>query len=54
MKHWLTVSEVADALQLSTSAVYRLLNRGELEGRKWGGSWRVHRDVVFPPHGNNT
>ncbi|MFO0556238.1 MAG: helix-turn-helix domain-containing protein [Polyangiaceae bacterium] len=42
----LTLDEVADYLQLGKRSVYRLVNSGELPGRKVLGRWRFHvRDV---------
>lgn len=37
----LTVDEVADHLRLSTDAVRKLLQRGEIPGMKIGSSWRI-------------
>jgi PTS system nitrogen regulatory IIA component len=36
----LTLKQLADRLQLSERTLYRLLQRGELPGRKIGGQWR--------------
>lgn len=38
------VDEVGKLLGLSTSAVWRLLQQGEIPGAKIGGQWRVRRD----------
>ncbi len=43
---WLKVSEVADKLNVSESSVRRLLDSGELEGVKIGGSVRVDGEDV--------
>jgi excisionase family DNA binding protein len=40
----LSVEEVGNLLELSTSAVWRLLQQGEIPGAKIGGQWRVRRD----------
>lgn len=39
----LTVEAAAELLSLSESAVYKLLQQGELPGAKIGGQWRVRR-----------
>jgi len=39
----MTVSQVAELLQLSEKTVYRLAQRGELPCFKVGGSWRFRR-----------
>lgn len=43
MEEYMTVSQVAELLQLSEKTVYRLAQRGELPGFKVGGSWRFRR-----------
>lgn len=40
----LTVSEVARYLRVSSMTVYRLLDRGELQGSRVGRAYRVSRD----------
>lgn len=37
----LTVEEVADALKIGTSQVYRILRSGELKGYKEGKDWKT-------------
>jgi excisionase family DNA binding protein len=37
----LTVKELCDYLKLTKKTVLRLLNTGEIPGRKIGGSWRI-------------
>jgi excisionase family DNA binding protein len=39
----LTISEVAEALRVHPTTVYRAVNRGELPAFKIGGNWRVNR-----------
>lgn len=43
---WWTVRELAIRWKVSQDVVYDLLTRGELLGKKIGGSWRVHSDAV--------
>ncbi|MFL5496782.1 MAG: PTS sugar transporter subunit IIA [Gemmatimonadales bacterium] len=42
----ITLKQVADRLQLSERTLYRLLQRGELPGRKVGGQWRFRMSEV--------
>ena len=42
----LTLKQVADRLQLSERTLYRLLQRGELPGRKIGGQWRFRLSEI--------
>lgn len=37
----LTVDDVADALKIGTSQVYRILRSGELKGYKEGKDWKI-------------
>ena len=39
----MTVKEVFDYLRLGKSTVYKLVQEGELPGRKVGGTWRFSR-----------
>jgi PTS system nitrogen regulatory IIA component len=41
-----TLKQVADRLQLSERTLYRLLQRGELPGRKVGGQWRFRLSEI--------
>jgi excisionase family DNA binding protein len=43
---WLTLKDVAEALQLHERTVYRHLRSGVIPGQKIGGSWRVHPDAL--------
>lgn len=43
----LTPLQAADLLHLSVNQVYRLLNAGELPGKRVRGNWRLsHRQVI--------
>jgi excisionase family DNA binding protein len=42
----LSVSQVAELLQISRDTVYRLAGRGELKARKVGHLWRFPRHAV--------
>lgn len=43
---WLRVSTVARRFKCSTKKVRRLIKRGELEGVRFGGEWRVDHDSL--------
>lgn len=43
----LTAEQTARVLQMNVRKIYRLLETGELPGRKIGGSWRVSGRVLF-------
>lgn len=42
----LTPKEAAKHLKIHVLTVYDLLKRGELPGRKVGGSWRIPQDAL--------
>jgi excisionase family DNA binding protein len=42
--HFMTVSEVATSLRVSTMTVYRLINGGELPAARIGRSFRVRSE----------
>lgn len=42
----LTIRQVAEYLQMSSTTVYQLVSRGELPGRKVGGMWRFIRSEI--------
>jgi len=46
MDEYLTVSQVAELLQLSRKTVYRLTQQGHLPGVKVGGSWRFRLAAI--------
>ena len=43
---WLKVGQVAKALQLSESSVYRMVRSGEIPVRWVGGRVRIHRNFI--------
>jgi excisionase family DNA binding protein len=43
---FLTVSEVADQLRVSTMTVYRLIKSGELRAARVGKSYRLREDDI--------
>ncbi len=40
----MTVDEVSEYLRLGKSTIYKLVQDGELPGRKIGGTWRFSRE----------
>lgn len=46
MKEYLTPEEVAEILRVNVKTIYAMLRNGELQGRKWGRQWRVHRSAL--------
>lgn len=42
----LTVTEVADILQIHSVTVYRLVKRGVIPGFKIGNAWRISRESL--------
>ena len=42
----MTVPEVASYLKLAKSTIYRLVQSGDIPGRKVGGAWRFSRKVI--------
>ncbi len=42
----MTVVETSEYLRLAQSTVYKLLETGQIPGRKVGGSWRVPRRAL--------
>lgn len=46
MKEVLTPKEAAEYLSVHVRTIYRLVKKGELPGRKVGGSWRFKKDAL--------
>ncbi len=42
----LTVKEVAGRLGRPVHTIYRWLKNGKIEGEKWGGVWRIHKEEI--------
>lgn len=42
----LTIKEVAEFLDLNEATIYRLVNSGEIPGKKIGRVWRFSKKVV--------
>jgi excisionase family DNA binding protein len=42
----MTISELAEYLQVSKSSLYKLVQSGRVPGQKVGKHWRFHKEVV--------
>jgi len=46
MKEIMTPREAADYLSIHVRTIYRLVKKGEIPGRKVGGSWRFKKEAL--------
>jgi excisionase family DNA binding protein len=46
MKEIMTPKEAAEYLSIHVRTIYRLVKKGEIPGRKVGGSWRFKKDAL--------
>jgi len=42
----MTISDLAEYLQVSKSSLYKLVQSGKVPGQKVGKHWRFHKDVI--------
>jgi excisionase family DNA binding protein len=42
----MTISDLAEYLQVSKSSLYKLVQQGKVPGQKVGKHWRFHKDAV--------
>ena len=42
----MTISDLAEYLQLSKSSLYKLVQCGKVPGQKVGKHWRFHREAI--------
>jgi excisionase family DNA binding protein len=42
----MTISDLAEYLQMSKSSLYKLVQAGKVPGQKVGKHWRFHKDAV--------
>lgn len=42
----MTISDLAEYLQVSKSSLYKLVQSGRVPGQKVGKHWRFHKDSV--------
>lgn len=54
MEEFYTVQELADLLGVHNLTIRRWLKDGKIEGKKFGKSWRIHKDELkkILPDGN--
>ena len=46
MKKWLTLEQIADYLQMSTSSIYKMAQAGKIPGYKVGRQWRFKIEEI--------
>ena len=49
----ITASQVANLLQMHLRTVYKLVRRGSIPGRKFGGGWRFSKNEILKMAGSN-
>ena len=42
----MTISDLAEYLQVSKSSLYKLVQQGKVPGQKVGKHWRFHKEVI--------
>jgi len=42
----MTISDLAEYLQVSKSSLYKLVQSGRVPGQKVGKHWRFHKEVI--------
>jgi excisionase family DNA binding protein len=42
----MTISDLAEYLQVSKSSLYKLVQQGKVPGQKVGKHWRFHKEAV--------
>lgn len=46
MDKWLTVEQIAEYLQMSTSSIYKMAQRGKIPAYKVGKQWRFRKEEI--------
>lgn len=49
----MTITDLAEYLQVSKSSLYKLVQKGRVPGQKVGKHWRFHRSVIDRWLGDN-
>ena len=49
----ITASQVANLLQMHLRTVYKLVRRGSIPGRKFGGGWRFSKNEILKMAASN-
>jgi excisionase family DNA binding protein len=46
MNKWLTLEQIAEYLQMSTSSIYKMSQAGKIPAYKVGRQWRFNREEI--------
>jgi len=46
MDKWLTLEQIAEYLQMSTSSIYKMAQAGKIPAYKVGRQWRFRKEVI--------
>ena len=47
MDKWLTLEQIAEHLQMSTSSIYKLAQAGKIPAYKVGRQWRFKKEEIY-------
>jgi len=46
MEKWLTLEQIAEYLQMSTSSIYKMAQKGKIPAYKVGRQWRFKKEEI--------
>jgi len=46
MDKWLTLEQIAEYLQMSTSSIYKMAQKGKIPAYKVGKQWRFRKEEI--------
>ena len=46
MDKWLTIEQIAEYLQMSTSSIYKMAQKGKIPAYKVGRQWRFRKEEI--------
>jgi len=46
MERWLTLEQIAEYLQMSTSSIYKMAQKGKIPAYKVGRQWRFNKEEI--------
>lgn len=46
MDKWLTLEQIAEYLQISTSSIYKMAQKGKIPAYKVGRQWRFRKEEI--------
>ncbi|RKX64478.1 MAG: DNA-binding protein [Thermodesulfobacteriota bacterium] len=46
MERWLTLEQIAEYLQMSTSSIYKMAQKGKIPAYKVGRQWRFRKEEI--------